>query len=222
MRREIRSYVLRPGRITRLQQRSLESLSAAYCVPFGRAPLDLAALFPAHRRVVAEIGFGMGGATAAIAQSMPDTGFLGIEVFRAGVGKLLSEIERLGLGNVKILNHDAAEVFAWMIPGESLDGIHLFFPDPWPKKRHHKRRLLQPPFAGLLARALRKGGYLYVVTDWEDYALEILDVLSRLGPLANRYEEGFASPQDWRPTTTFERKGRAGNRAIRELYFTKS
>jgi len=217
---QIRSYVIRPGRITKLQRGSLDRLSNRYCLTFGEELLDLDALFPDCERVVVEIGFGMGMATSEIAAANPGTGYLGIEVFRAGVGKLLSEIERRELTNVRIIAHDAVEVCRQMIPDGSLDGVHIFFPDPWPKKRHHKRRLVQPPFTSLISRKLKRGGYLYTVTDWDDYAEQILTVYSGCAELKNEYE-GFAPSLRWRPQTKFERKGLAADHTIHEIYFTK-
>ena len=217
---QIRSYVTRPGRITRLQRLSLEQLADRYCIAFRDGELDLHALFPTAKRIVMEIGFGMGVATAELAEANPDVGYLGIEVFRAGVGKLLSEIERRELANVRIIAHDAVEVCRQMVPPNGLDGVHLFFPDPWPKKRHHKRRLVQPPFAELVTSRLAPGGYIYAVTDWEDYADQILQVLGAQDGLRNGYS-GFATPLEWRPQTKFERKGLAASHIIKEIYFTK-
>lgn len=216
----IRSYVVRPGRITNLQKRALDTLWERYCLSSIGEPLDLSALFPGLDRFIVEIGFGMGVATAELARVQAETGFIGIEVFRAGIGKLLAEIDRLALRNLRIIPHDAVEVFETMIPDGSLSGIHLFFPDPWPKKRHHKRRLIQPPFVHLAAEKLKDGGYFYVVTDWKEYAEEILAVLDAETLLENPYE-GFSPRQSWRPQTKFERKGIADRREIREVYFTK-
>ncbi len=220
MNRDIRSYVLRRGRMTSLQRRSLATLSGGYCIPFSDDALDFAELFPGRGEVIVEVGFGMGDATAQIAAENPAQGFLGIEVFEAGVGKLLSQIERRELCNVKIVVHDAQEVLAAMVADRSLAGVHIFFPDPWPKKRHHKRRLIQPSFARLVAEKLRPGGYLYVVTDWEDYAEQILAVLGSEALLANRYD-GYAPRQEWRPETSFERKSQRKNHLIREVYFVR-
>lgn len=220
MEHQLRSYVIRPGRITKLQQKSLETLTERYCVDFAESKLDPSSLFEGVAAVVLEIGFGMGTATAEIAQANPQTGYIGVEVFRAGVGKLLSEIERRELANVRIVMHDAVEVVRSMVPDESLDGAHLFFPDPWPKKRHHKRRLLQPPFVGLLAQKLKPGGYLYAVTDWDDYAEQMLQVFEGCAQLKNAYA-GYAQPQSWRPQTKFERKGLTVDHTIHEIYFTK-
>jgi len=217
---DIRSYVLRRGRMTSLQERSLANLSKSYCIPFSDARLDFAELFAGRSEVIVEIGFGMGDATAQIAAENPKQGFLGIEVFEAGVGKLLSEIERRELCNVKIVIHDAREVLAAMVPDASLAGVHIFFPDPWPKKRHHKRRLIQPSFTRLVAEKLRPGGYLYAVTDWEDYAEQILSVLGSEPLLANSHG-GYATRREWRPETSFERKGQRKSHLIREVYFVR-
>jgi tRNA (guanine-N7-)-methyltransferase len=214
----IKSYVLRAGHFTEAQKRSYESLSPRFVVTFEPS-LDYQKLFGNSNGVIAEIGFGMGIATAAIAEANPDKNYLGIEVHRPGVGKLLWEIERRSLANIRIIEHDAAEVFARMIPPASLDGIHLFFPDPWPKKRHHKRRLVTRPFTQILARSLKNGAYLYMVTDWEDYAHWALEELSATAGLVNAYP-GFAPPQSWRPKTKFERKGLEQNHLVKELFFT--
>jgi tRNA (guanine-N7-)-methyltransferase len=216
----IRSYVVRPGRITNLQKRALDTLWERYCLPYVGEPVDLPALMPGFSRFIVEVGFGMGVATAELARARPETAFIGIEVFRAGIGKLLSEIDRLNLTNLHIIAHDAVEVFETMIPDNSLSGIHLFFPDPWPKKRHHKRRLVQPPFVNLAARKLERGGYFYVVTDWQEYAEEILTNLDAEPLLRNSYD-GYSIPQSWRPETKFERKGLQDRRVIREVFFTK-
>lgn len=217
---QLRSYVVRPGRMTKLQRRSLEMLAERYCVAFREEELDPRLLFSDVSQIVFEIGFGMGATTAEIASANPKIGYIGTEVFRAGVGKLLSEIERRGLTNVRIVIHDAVEVVQHMFPDASLDGVHIFFPDPWPKKRHHKRRLLQSAFVELLSHKLRSGGYLYAVTDWDDYAKQILRVFTGCALLRNEYD-GFAPPQPGRPQTKFERKGLAMGHTIQEIYFTK-
>ncbi len=220
MEHQLRSYVIRPGRITKLQQKSLETLAGRYTLEFEERPMDPAGLFAKVDSVVVEIGFGMGTATAEIAAANPGVGYIGIEVFRAGVGKLLSEIARRELLNVRIIMHDAVEVLRSMLPDSSIDGFHIFFPDPWPKKRHHKRRLIQPPFVELLADKLKPNGYAYTVTDWDDYAEQILRVFSGCRRLENSYE-GYAQPQSWRPQTKFERKGLSVDHQIHEIYFTK-
>ena len=225
----IKSYVLRSGRVTDAQRRSYDSLSERYIVPFAENRINYVQIFGNDNPVITEIGFGMGEATAVIAAENPEKNYIGIEVHRPGVGKLLWEIEHRSLSNIRIVEHDAVEVFLKMIPQDSLEGIHLFFPDPWPKKRHHKRRLVQRPFTGILASRLRPGGYLYMVTDWEDYAVWALEELGGTEGLVNFYGEtnsgaayGFALPQSWRPRTKFEKKGIDKKHEVRELYFRKS
>ena len=169
-RRPIRSFVLRQGRFSPAQQRACEVLLPRFGIPYAPALLDLAAVFGRDNPKFLEIGSGMGEATAAIAEAQPDRDFLAIEVHSPGVGGLLKLIEDKGLANVRIVQHDAADVVAHMIAPGALAGIHVFFPDPWPKKRHHKRRLLQAEFIHALAQRLAPGGYLHVATDWEDYA----------------------------------------------------
>ncbi len=217
----IRSFVRRAGRMTEHQREAYGGLSQAHCLEFKNERLDLDMIFGRPGPKVLEIGFGMGQATALIAQASPDTDFLGIEVHRPGIGKLMSEIEERGLSNIKIIEADAVEVLKLGISEESLSGIHLFFPDPWPKKRHHKRRIMSPEFALLAASRLAVGAYLYMVTDWEEYALSALEVMQAC-PLLVPSCPGFSQPIPWRPLTKFERKARAAGRQIRELYFLKS
>ncbi|MCL2762023.1 MAG: tRNA (guanosine(46)-N7)-methyltransferase TrmB [Treponema sp.] len=216
----IRSYVLRAGRGTAAQRRSYDSLAGQLIIPFENRPLDFSVVFGNNNPVTIEIGFGMGEATAIIAAAHPDKNYLGIEVHRPGIGKLLWEIERQSLVNLRIIEHDAVAVLEKMIPHNTLEGIHLFFPDPWPKKRHHKRRLVKRPFTDTLASRLKPGGYLYMATDWEQYAEWALDALSATEGLVNSAAD-FAPPQDWRPRTSFERKGLAKNHQVKELLFVK-
>jgi len=228
----VKSYVLRAGRITDSQRKSYDTLSENFIIPFASLPLDFVQLFGNNNPVTVEIGFGMGAATAVIAEENPEKNYIGIEVHKPGIGKLLWEMEQRSLSNIRIIEHDAVEVFLKMIPPNSLDGIHLFFPDPWPKKRHHKRRLVQKPFTGVLTAGLKPGGYLYMVTDWEDYADWALAELGATEGLINPYgstngetdgsTDGFATPQDWRPRTKFERKGLEKNHVVKELFFTKT
>jgi tRNA (guanine-N7-)-methyltransferase len=205
-RRSIRSYVLRTGRITEAQARSIAELLPRFGIPFSPGSLDLVAAFGRNAPKVLEIGFGMGETTARIAQANPEIDYLAIEVHTPGVGGLLKKIRDLGLANVRIIQHDAVEVLEKMIPPASLDGVHIFFPDPWPKKRHHKRRLVQAPLAALIASRMRPGGILHVATDWEDYATQILDVLSAEPLLANT-SDAFAPRPESRPLTKFEDRG---------------
>lgn len=216
----VKSYVLRGGRITRAQEAASRELSPRFCVPFTHSTLDMRAIFGSEKPVVCEIGFGMGGATADIAEANPDTNYLGIEVFKAGVGKLLWEIDRRGLENIRIIERDAVEVFDAMIPAGAFAGIHLFFPDPWQKKRHHKRRLVRRPFTLRLAEKLAPRGYLFMLTDWEDYALDARAELEAT-PAFRSAGAGFAAPLRRRPTTKFERKGIAQGRSIFELCFIR-
>ncbi|MDR2747355.1 MAG: tRNA (guanosine(46)-N7)-methyltransferase TrmB [Treponema sp.] len=183
----IRSYVLRSGRTSAAQKRAYDGLSPRYRVPFSAGFLDYAALFGNSNPVTVEIGFGMGRAAAGIAQANPDRNYLGIEVHKPGIGRLLWEIEKRSLVNIRIVERDAVETLEKMIAGGSTAAFHIFFPDPWPKKRHHKRRLVTRPFTALLAEKLRPGGYIYMATDWEDYARWALAELSATEGLRNPY-----------------------------------
>ena len=204
--RPVRSYVLRQGRLTEAQSRACERLLPVYGVPYAPGPLDLAAVFGREAPRILEIGFGMGETTAAIAQAHPENDYLGVEVHTPGVGALLLRIESLGLANVRVIRHDAVDVVEQMLPPECLDGVHVFFPDPWPKKRHHKRRLLQPAFVRLLASRLKPGAYFHAATDWEDYGMQMLEVLSA-DPLLVNTATGFAPRPESRPLTKFELRG---------------
>jgi tRNA (guanine-N7-)-methyltransferase len=218
----IRSYVRRQGKMTKAQRASLESLKSIYCVPWLENEfLQLEKLFPEKIGIILEIGFGMGSATAQIAEKNPHIGYLGVEVHTPGVGKLLWEIKQHRLENIRIIHGDAVPLLQIGIKEKSLDGIHIFFPDPWPKKRHHKRRLLTPEFCRILASRLKPSGYIYIATDWEDYAYWILEVLSTVSELSNPYKD-FSPQQTWRPETTFETKGKRANREIREILFKKN
>ncbi len=216
----IRSYVLRQGRVSNAQQRYYESMMPAYGIPYTRAPLDLDALFGRRAPRVLEIGFGMGETTAAIAAAHPETDYLGIEVHTPGVGSLLKLVAEKGLTNVRVIQHDAVEVLRDMIAPGSLYAIHIFFPDPWPKKRHHKRRLIQPAFVALAASRLAPGGYLHCATDWEEYAQQMLEVLSAEVLLENT-AEGFSSRPEYRPLTKFEARGLRLGYGVRDLIFRR-
>ncbi|MGH8621873.1 MAG: tRNA (guanosine(46)-N7)-methyltransferase TrmB [Burkholderiales bacterium] len=211
-RRPIRSYVLRQGRATGAQRRARESLLPHFGITYADTTLDFDRVFGRAAPRILEIGFGMGETTARIAAQHPDNDYLGIEVHSPGVGGLLKRVAELGLTNVRVIEHDATEVIESMIPPASLDGVHVFFPDPWPKKRHHKRRLIQPPFVALLASRMKHGAYVHAVTDWEDYANQILEVLSAERLLINT-ADGFVPRPEWRPQTKFESRGlRLGHR----------
>ena len=205
-RRTIRSFVLRASRVSTGQTRALTELGPRFVVPFAAAPLDFTALFGRRAPVVLEIGFGMGDATAAIAQSVPGTDFLGVEVHTPGVGALLRQIGERDLTNVRIVAHDAVEVLQQMIVPATLAGVHIFFPDPWHQKRHHKRRLIQPAFVSMLAQRLAPGGYLHCATDWEPYARQMLEVLAAEPLLANTAADYAQRPAE-RALTKFEARG---------------
>ena len=218
--RPVRSFVLRQGRMSPAQQRALDELLPRFGLPFEPAPLDFERVFGRSAPRVLEIGFGMGEATAAIAQARPADDFLCIDVHSPGVGSLLKRVALLGLANVRVVQHDAVEIVAAMIPPASLSGIHVFFPDPWPKKRHHKRRLLKPAFVRELALRLAPDGYLHVATDWEEYAQEILAVLAA-EPLFVNAADGFAARPDYRPLTKFEARGLKLGHGVRDVVFRR-
>ena len=219
--RKIKSYVLRGGRLTAAQKRSYESLSERFIIPYECKELDFAGIFGNNNPVIVEIGFGMGRATAVIAHENPEKNYIGLEIHKPGIGRLLWEIEQRPLLNIRIIEHDAAEVFQNMIPADSLGGVHIFFPDPWPKKRHHKRRLIQRPFTDCMALKLQRGAYIYMVSDWLDYANWALSVLTSTESVVNEYE-GYAPTQSWRPLTSFEKKGLDKKHEIKELFFRRS
>ena len=218
--RPIRSYVLRQGRFSPAQQRAVENLMPRYGVPYRAAPLDFAAAFGRAAPVVVEIGSGMGETTVRIAAENPGTDYLAIEVHAPGIGALLRRLADLEIPNVRVVQHDAVEVLRDMVPPGSLAAIHVFFPDPWPKKRHHKRRLVQPAFAALAASRLAPGGRLHAATDWQDYADHMLEVLSGVSGMRNSAAD-FAPRPPWRPETKFEKRGRGLGHGVWDLVFIK-
>jgi tRNA (guanine-N7-)-methyltransferase len=218
--RSIRSYVLRQGRMTAAQARAQHELAPLYGVPFQNAPLELARLYGRAAPKVLEIGCGMGETTAAIAAAHPGIDYLGVEVHGPGVGSLLNRIHSLGLRNVRVVQHDAVEVLEHMIAPASLDGVLIYFPDPWPKKRHHKRRLIQPAFVRLVASRMKPGATLHVATDWEDYAAQILAMLGEEPELENT-AHGYAPRPATRPETKFERRGVKLGHRVWDVIFTK-
>ncbi|EHR71682.1 tRNA (guanine-N(7)-)-methyltransferase [Burkholderiales bacterium JOSHI_001] len=219
-RRPVRSYVLRAGRMGSGQVRALAELGPRFALPYQPQALDLAAAFGRSAPTVLEIGFGMGGPTAAIAAARPGDNFLGVEVHEAGVGALLKLIGEQALPNIRIVQHDAVQVLDHMLAPASLAGVHIYFPDPWHKKRHHKRRLIQPDFVARLCTRLAPGGYLHCATDWEPYAHQMLEVLSAQGRLQNT-AEGFAPRPDWRPLTKFEARGLGLGHGVWDLLFRR-
>ena len=219
-RRPIRSFVLRQGRISNAQRRAHADLLPVYGVPFSPVALDLGRVFGRAAPKILEIGFGMGETTAAIAQQHPEKDFLGVEVHTPGVGSLLKRIAELHLENLRIIQHDAVEVVQHMIAPAALDGVHVFFPDPWPKKRHHKRRLIQPPFLALLASRMKREATVHACTDWEDYAQQMLEVLSA-EPLLENTVSGYADRPHTRPQTKFEGRGLELGHRVLDLVFRK-
>ncbi len=219
-RRPIRSYVLRQGRMSNAQKRAYEQLLGRYALTYSAQALDFTAAFGRNAPTILEIGCGMGETTAAIAQAHPHNDYLGIEVHSPGVGSLLKLIAEKQLANIRIIQHDAVDVVEQMIRPESLARIHIFFPDPWPKKRHHKRRLIQPQFVRLLASRLIPNGYIHLATDWQDYAEQMLDVLAG-APCLENTAAGFAPRPDYRPPTKFEQRGLKLGHHVWDLLFRR-
>lgn len=219
--RAIRSFVLRQGRVSNAQRRALDTLLPRFGIPYRTQPLNLGAVFGRAAPHVLEIGCGMGETTTAIAALHPEMDYLGIEVHSPGVGSLLKQIEAQGLTNVRVIQHDAVEVLRDMIAPASLAGCNIFFPDPWPKLRHHKRRLIQSDFVALLASRLRRGAILHVATDWEGYATHILEVLGGSVEFRN-LAEGYAPRPGARPLTKFEARGLKLGHQVWDLMFERS
>jgi len=218
--RPIRSFVLRQGRVSNAQQRAHDTLLPRYGIPFAPHIVDLDQAFGRSAPKILEIGFGMGETTAAIAAAHPENDYLGIEVHTPGVGSLLKQIAALELANLRVIQHDAVEVLTQMIAPSTFDGVHIFFPDPWPKKRHHKRRLIQPPFLALLVGRMKPGAYLHVATDWQEYAEQVLSVLAAEPQLRNTVD-GYAPRPDYRPQTKFESRGLKLGHGVWDLVFRK-
>jgi tRNA (guanine-N7-)-methyltransferase len=216
----IRSFVTRAGRLSTAQARAIDELGPQYCIPYAKAPLDLTASFQRNAPTILEIGFGMGDTTARIAADMPEKNFLGVEVHTPGIGSLLKLIGEQGLTNLRLIQHDAVEVITHMIAPASLAGAHIFFPDPWHKARHNKRRLIQSPFVELLVSRIVPGGYLHCATDWQDYAEQMLAVLSAEPTLQNT-AEAYAERPAYRPVTKFENRGLKLGHGVWDLVFQK-
>lgn len=218
--RTIRSFVRRTGRVTTGQAKAFEELGPKFVLPYTGQPLDPQTVFGRPGKLILEIGFGMGEATAHIARVRPDDNFLCCEVHEPGVGALLKRIGEQDIHNIRILQHDAVEVIDFMLPEGMLDGVHIFFPDPWHKKKHNKRRLIQSPLVAKLASRLKQGGYIHCATDWEPYAEQMLEVLSAEALLANT-AEGYAPKPDYRPLTKFENRGLKLGHGVWDLVFVK-
>ena len=216
----IRSFVLRQGRVSNAQRRYHDEMMARIGIPYAPTLLDFDQVFGRQAPRILEIGFGMGETSATIAEAQPQNDYLGVEVHTPGVGSLCKLIAEKGLSNQRIIQHDAVEVLRHMIPEGSLDGVHIFFPDPWPKARHHKRRLLQAPMVSLLASRLKPGGYLHCATDWENYAEQMLAVLSA-EPMLGNTADGYAPRPAYRPLTKFEQRGLRLGHGVWDLVFRR-
>ena len=216
----IRSFVLRAGRVGSGQARALAELGPRFLLPYQARPLDLDSVFNRAAPKILEIGFGMGEGLAEIASAHPENDYLGVEVHTPGVGALLKQLGERNLTNVRIVQHDAVDVLNHMLVPESFAGAQVFFPDPWHKTRHHKRRLIQPPLVQLLASRLQAGGYLHLATDWEDYAVQMLAVL-RAEPILVNTAEDYAPRPESRPLTKFEARGLRLGHGVWDLLFRR-
>jgi tRNA (guanine-N7-)-methyltransferase len=214
----IRTYRLRGSRITGPQQSALDKYWDAYGIEYSTEFLNITSLFPTADEVVLEIGFGMGEATALIARDFPSTGYLAVEVHKPGIGKLMARIEELALSNIRIIEGDAHPIITTMIPDKSVDGVHLFFPDPWPKKRHNKRRIVNDEFLALIHPKIKDGGFFHIATDWVPYA-EYIEEVFAASPL---FTGGVVERPEWRPVTRFEGQGITKDHQVTDLRYTKS
>ena len=214
----IRTYRLRGSRITGPQQSALDKYWDAYGIEYSTEFLNITALFPTAEQVVLEIGFGMGEATALIARDFPNTGYLAVEVHKPGIGKLMARVEELALSNIRIIEGDAHPIITRMIPDKSVDGVHLFFPDPWPKKRHNKRRIVNAEFLALIHPKIKDGGFFHIATDWVPYA-EYIEEIFAASPL---FTGGVVERPEWRPVTRFEGQGITKDHQVTDLRYTKS
>jgi tRNA (guanine-N7-)-methyltransferase len=216
--RSVRSYRLRGSRITPSQATALDRFWPIYGVEIPEGKLDLPALFPDSKEIIMEIGFGMGEATALIGRDFPDVGFLAVDVHFPGVGKLMARIEELALSNIRIIEGDAHPIITTMIPDKSVDGVHLFFPDPWPKKRHNKRRIVNAEFLALIHPKIKDGGFFHIATDWVPYA-EYIEEVFAASPL---FTGGVVERPEWRPVTRFEGQGITKDHQVTDLRYFKS
>ena len=218
--RPIRSYVLRQGRLTKHQAEGIKIHSPLYAIPFSDDTLNWDTIFRNNGKKIIEIGFGMGHTTAEIAKNLPDSNFVAIDVHSPGVGNLLNKIKENELSNLKIIQHDAVEVLEKMVLDESLDAIHIFFPDPWHKKRHNKRRLIQEPFLELVSRKLKKEGYVHVATDWQDYADWIIECFKK-NKIYKTMNSDFSKKPSYRPKTKYEDRGINLGHQVWDIIFIK-
>ena len=219
--RPVRSYILRQGRLTKHQERGIKNFSSKYAIPFQKSFLNFDQVFPKRNKVILEIGFGMGDSTFEIAQVMNDFNFLAVEVHSPGVGSLLNKINLSQIENLKIIQHDGIEVLNEMIPRRSLDGVHIFFPDPWPKKKHHKRRLLKKSFLELIEPKLTLSGYIHIATDWEPYAIEIIDLVKQ-SQFYKMFNRNFNKKPQARPFTKYEKRGLRLGHQVWDMIITLS
>ena len=214
----IRSYRIRGSRITGPQQSALDKYWGKYGIDYSLTPINPTQLFPDAKQVILEIGFGMGEATALIGRDFPETGFLAVEIHKPGIGKLMARIEELELSNIRIIEGDAHPILQTMIPENSVDGVHLFFPDPWPKKRHNKRRIINAEFLKLIHPKIKDGGFFHIATDWVPYAESIQEVFAA-SPL---FTGGVIDKPEWRPVTRFEGQGIDKDNAVNDMLYTKA
>ncbi len=221
--RKIRSFVHRAGRTTTAQKRAIRDLLPRYGIPFQERAVDVGAVFGRRAPIVLDIGFGDGSALLTLAANHPDRDYLGVEVHEPGIGHLLLQLERAGLGNVRIIAHDAVEVVEHMLPPGKVDAVNLFFPDPWPKKRHHKRRIVQPGFVQDVARVLKPLGAFHIATDWDNYAEHVTEVMAECDQFESLSPVKALSHPDFdRPTSKFERRGIALGHKVTDLYFRRT
>ena len=218
--RPIRSYVLRQGRLTKHQAEGIKILSSHYVIPFGDNILKWDTIFSKKGKKIIEIGFGMGHTTAQIAQTLTDSNFIAIDVHSPGVGNLLNKIKEIDLDNLKIIQHDAVEVLEKMVSDESLDAVHIFFPDPWHKKRHNKRRLIQEPFIELIGKKLKKEGYIHLATDWQDYAEWMIEAFKK-NKMYKSINSDFSKKPSYRPKTKYEDRGINLGHQVWDIIFIK-
>ena len=213
----VRSYSIRGSRITEAQRTAKDALQAVHGIEFKQEQINIPAIFPASEKVIMEIGFGMGEATAIIAKNHPNNGYIAVDVHPPGIGKLLARIVENDLTNLKVIEEDAHVVLQHMIADESLDGIHLFFPDPWPKKKHNKRRIVNAAFLSLIHPKIKKGGFIHIATDWVPYAVSIQEVFAG----STLFTGGVIDKPEWRPVTRFEGQGIDKDHAVNDMFYLK-